>query len=54
MTFRLTSMEPFHILNIQVNNNDLELSQNNQGNKGNNVITKETLILINPLKYNKG
>ena len=53
MTFRLTSMEPFHILNIQVNNNDLELSQNNQGNEGDSVITKETLVPTNPLKHNR-
>ena len=47
-------MKPFYVLDIQVNDNDLELSQNNQGNESNSVITKETPVPANPLKRNKG
>ena len=54
MTFHSTSVKPFHVLDVQVNDDDLELGQNNQGNESNSVITKETPVPVNPLKRGRG
>ena len=53
-TFRSTSVKPFHVLDVQVNDDDLELGQNNQGDEGDSVITKETPVPVNPPKRGKG
>jgi hypothetical protein len=53
MTFHLTSVKPFNVLDVKTKVNLLEPEYNNQGTKGKDIIIINTLPTI-PLKYNRG
>jgi hypothetical protein len=52
ITFRLTSIKPFNVLNVKIEIDLLKLKCNNQGIESKDTIVINTLLAI-PLKYNK-